>query len=167
MIKQSHILKPAFIQLVSLVVILIAYGFQYIEGLDPCELCYWQRYPYYVVIVLCVPAMIVAASTPNSRLPNWIMGLCGLCFLAGASIAGYHAGVEYKWWAGPEGCTASGLVAQTAEAFLEALQGREITRCDEIPWSLFGISMAGYNFLISLVLAFISLHFAYGLKAKR
>ena len=169
MAKQATnaVLKPALLLVASLVLLLGAYGFQYIGKMEPCEMCYWQRYPYYIVIVLCVPAIVMAASSPRSRIPNLIMGLCGLCFLAGAGIAAYHAGVEYKWWAGPEGCTASGLVAETAEAFLEALQGREITRCDEIPWSLFGISMAGYNFLISLFLACVSLHFAYDLKARK
>ena len=165
--QRSAVLQPAFILLASLAMIMGAYGFQFIGEMEPCQMCYWQRYPYYVVIVLSALAVFFAAESAQSRIPKWIMGLCALAFLVGAAIAGYHAGVEYKWWEGPEGCTVGDSFGDTAEAFLRAIQGRGVVRCDEAPWSLFGVSMAGYNFFISLGLAFVSLHFAYDLKGRR
>ena len=165
--SRSAVLQPAFILLASLAVIITAHGFEIIGEMEPCQLCYWQRYPYYAIVVLSALAVFFAAESPQSRIPNWLIGLCGLAFLGGAAIAAYHAGVEYKWWAGPEACSSQGLVADTAEAFLEAIKGQEIVRCDEVPWSLFGISMAGYNFLISLGLGLLSLTFAYDVKGRK
>ena len=75
-------------------------------------------------------------------------------YFISVGYSGYHAGVEQKWWEGPDSCTLqTNSGEQSAAQFFEQLQGVAFTRCDEIPWELFGISMAGYNFLISLVLS--------------
>jgi disulfide bond formation protein DsbB len=66
-------------------------------------------------------------------------------------MGGYHAGVEYKWWLGPQTCSGDGL--STNGPLLGDLSASEIVRCDEIPWAMFGISLAGFNFLFSLVAA--------------
>lgn len=91
---------------------------------------------------------------PTSSAP--LLALIGLIFLIGAGLAGYHVGVEYKWWAGPSGCGGGTGLADNTEALLQALQNEKIVRCDEVAFTLFGLSMAGYNFLASLGLAALS-----------
>jgi disulfide bond formation protein DsbB len=146
-----------FILLTSFAVLMTAYGFQFIGKLEPCEMCYWQRYPYYAAIPLSALAMFLGARKPNSTVALLLIGICAIAFFSGAAIAGYHSGVEYGWWKGPASCTAGNLLDLTAEALLEVLRNTNIVRCDEIPWSLFGISMAGYNFFASVFLGFVSL----------
>lgn len=127
----------------SLLMMLGAWGFQYIGGMAPCELCLWQRWPHKIAIGLGVVMLFL----PN----RYIALLGGLVVLAGAGIAFYHAGVELKYWAGPNSCTGlPDLHDLGAPLTVEALWARPVVRCDDIPWSLFGISMAGWNGIISL-----------------
>jgi len=165
--QRSAVMRPTFLLVASLAMILGAYGFQYIGEMEPCEMCYWQRYAYYAAIPVLAVAILAAADSSQSSIARFLIGIAGLAFLAGAGVAGYHTGVEYGWWPGPESCTTSGFVADTAEAFLEAIKGRSIVRCDEVPWSLFGVSMAGYNFFASLGLAGLSLLFAFNKKGGK
>ncbi|MBI1181262.1 MAG: disulfide bond formation protein B [Alphaproteobacteria bacterium] len=153
---------PAFVLAVCIAVMLGAYGFQYIGGLEPCHLCYLQRYAYYVAIPLAALSTALAATRglAAARLP---LVLTGLALLTGMAIAGYHAGVEYHWWPGPETCTAPDLSGKGGD-MLAAIMNQGLVRCDEIPWSLFGISMAGYNFFISGALGLLTLRMAW--KAK-
>ena len=88
--------------------------------------------------------------------------LAGLALLVGAGIAGYHVGVEQGWWAGPAGCSAPAFAGMDVAQLRAALEATPVIRCDEIPWSLFGLSMAGYNFLLSLVLALVALGWTVG-----
>ena len=78
------------------------------------------------------------------------LALAGLAMIAGAGIAGFHVGVEQHWWAGTSECGAQSGAPQTVEALKQQLLATAVTRCDEIAWSLFGISMAGYNLILSL-----------------
>jgi disulfide bond formation protein DsbB len=158
--QRQAVMPPALMLVISLVLIIGAYGFQYIGEMEPCEMCYWQRYALYVAIPLLAVAVLLAADSSQSVLSQAFVGLAALALLTGAGIAAYHAGVEYKWWPGPESCTAGGFLGDTAEAFLEAIKGRNIVMCDETPWSLFGVSMAGYNFFISLGLGALGLRYA-------
>ena len=137
--------RTGFVALISLAIILGAYGFQYIGGLPPCELCYWQRYPYFVIVPLALMALALSHIMPGAA--RGLMVLCTLAYLVGAGIAGYHSGVEYGWWPGPETCSPMGLSIE------EMLSRPVVVRCDEVPWSLFGISMAGYNFILSVLMA--------------
>ena len=162
--QKTAVMRPAFLLVASLAMILGAYGFQYIGDMEPCEMCYWQRWAYYVAIPLLALSVFLAADSPGSTVSRGFMFLAGLALFAGGGIAGYHAGVEYDWWEGPASCTAGGIIADTAEAFLEAIQGRNIVMWDEVPWSVFGISMAGYNFFISLGLSAMALFFAFDRK---
>ncbi len=135
--------------------ILGAYGFQYIGGLLPCKLCYWQRYAYYTAIPLAGLSLLLAATRgpAAARLP---LLLTGLALLAGMGIAAYHAGVEYHWWPGPATC--SGAPVSGDIFFQDA--GPGLIRCDQTPWSLFGVSMAGYNAVISGLLALAAFRLA-------
>ncbi len=131
----------------SAAMLLGAYGFEYIGGLRPCTLCYYQRWPFAFAIILGVATLL----RPALIRP----GLAGLIltFAVSAALGAYHAGVEQKWWPGPQGCTSGGSGAQSVDALLAELLATPVVMCDEIPWSLFGISLAGYNMLISAALA--------------
>ncbi|MEQ9145753.1 MAG: disulfide bond formation protein B [Parvibaculaceae bacterium] len=130
--------------------------FQYVGGLEPCSLCLQQRIPYWVLIPASLMAGILSRETNLGLAPLALIALCAVAAAVNVGLAGYHAGVEYKWWEGPQGCTGDALMPGTLEQFRQELEGIKVPRCDEIPWSLFGISMAGFNFLISLGLVALS-----------
>lgn len=116
-----------------------AYVSQYVFGMYPCEMCWWQRYPHFAALVLA----LIGWTQP--RQPAWIW-LAGLAILASGLIGAFHAGVEYGWWEGITGCA---TVAQAGGDPLAAILDAPIVRCDVAPWTLLGISLAGFNFLIS------------------
>ena len=118
-----------------------AYLSQYGFGLYPCEMCWWQRYPHFAAIAL---ALVSTFAAPK-RL--WI-GLAGLAILISGLIGAYHAGVEYKWWEGLTTCSST-----AGGGSLEDILNAPLIRCDEAQWRLFGISLAGFNFLISTAAA--------------
>jgi disulfide bond formation protein DsbB len=120
-----------------------ALGSQYIGHLVPCEMCMWQRYPHYAAIVAAALAILLRRTSLSRPLTI----LAGLLILASGVIGGFHAGVEYKWWPGPQHCT--GLVHATGADFMKQLLATPLIRCDEPQWTLAGISLAGFNFLIS------------------
>lgn len=118
-----------------------AYGFQYIGGLVPCEMCWWQRYAHFAALGLAVAAFVL----PMKRL---FTALSGLAIAAAAAIGGYHAGVEYGWWKGLTECTTTVSFSNGGDP-LAAIMAAPVIRCDVVQWKLMGISMAGYDFLIS------------------
>ena len=130
--------------LVPLALMAGALGSQYLGHLVPCEMCMYQRYPHYAAIVAAALAILLRR-TPLT-LPLTI--LAGLLILVSGGIGAYHAGGEYHWWSLPQHC--SGTVAPGAD-FLKRLLAAPVVRCDEPQWTLFGISLAGFNFLISTV----------------
>lgn len=116
-----------------------AYISQYGFGLYPCQMCWWQRYPHFVALALAVLAFL----RPPGR---GLVALAGLAIAVSALIGAFHAGVEYNWWEGLTACsTTAGHVGDPLDAILHA----PLVRCDVAPWSLFGISLAGWNFLFS------------------
>ena len=117
-----------------------AYLSQYGFGLAPCEMCWWQRYPHMAAIVFALLAFRARPVAP-------LVGAAALGILGSGLIGAFHAGVEYGWWEGLTACTAGPLAAGGDP--LEAIMQAPVIRCDTIPWSLFGISLAGWNFLIS------------------
>ena len=138
----------------SAATILGAFYFQYVVGLFPCPLCLEQRYFHYAAIPL---ALIVAiAAYYRAPRPLILAGLAvvALLLLAGAALAVYHAGVEWKWWAGPQDC--SGPLNPIGGNLLDQLKTINVVRCDEAAWRLLGVSMAGWNALISVALAAIA-----------
>ncbi len=124
---------------------------QYVFGLHPCVLCIYQRWPYVAVMVLCAGALALGR---NETARASLLALSGLALLIGMGIAAYHVGVEQHWWAGTAECSADALnTAKTVDQLRAMLETAPVVRCDEVAWSLFGISMAGYNVLVSLGLA--------------
>jgi disulfide bond formation protein DsbB len=138
--------------LVSLALILGALGFQYIGGYPPCEMCMWQRYPHFAAIVIGLGGgLLLQMNMLPHSLAKPVAGLAMLCVAATGAIGVYHAGVEWHWWAGPSGCT--GAAFQIGGALdLDA----HVVSCDHAAWRLFGISMAGYNALVSLGAAILA-----------
>jgi disulfide bond formation protein DsbB len=124
---------------------------QYVGGLQPCELCLYQRWPYYAAIV----ATGVALISSGERAMRAVIALCALLFAASTALAFYHVGVEQHWFAGPSACTGSATGASSIEALKAQLLARQPVNCDEPAWRLFGISLAGWNLLASaLITAF-------------
>lgn len=123
--------------------------FEHGFGYEPCVLCLYQRLPWWIALGLgCLAAILMKTRATLSLL----VSLTALAAIAvGAGIAGYHAGVEFQFWPGPSGCSgAQELSGGLSAAMNSVAQGPSGPACDEVPWSLFGISMAGYNFLLSL-----------------
>lgn len=116
-----------------------AYISQYGFGLFPCQMCWWQRYPLFAAVAL---ALVAFAARPT---PLWT-ALAGLAILTSGLIGGFHAGVEYNWW---EGLTTCASLAPAGGNALDALMNAPLIRCDVAPWTLMGISLAGFNFLFS------------------
>ena len=138
----------------SIVVLGAALLSQYVGGLRPCILCLYQRVPYVLTIALSGLALAAFfAGRPWPVVARLALAACAVVFLIGAGIAAYHVGVEQGWWAGTASCTGPDLNAMTIDQLREHLLAAPIVRCDEVAWSLFGISMAGYNVLTSLALA--------------
>lgn len=129
-----------------------AYYFQYVVGLAPCTMCYWQRWPHMVAIVAGLCAL-AAYARPRLALVLLLVAISGL--VATALVGVYHVGVEYRWWAGPQTCSGNIPVGLTAEQLKRYLFGARMVRCDETAWSMWGISMAGWNAICSGGLALI------------
>ncbi len=142
---------------VGIAAILGAYFFQYVLKLPPCPLCLEQRYPYYVTIPLA--AMILLGHTVGSSRRVMLLALLAIvaAMLWNAGLGAYHSGVEWGWWAGPEGCSGAQSSFGSAEDMLKRIQGQRSVRCDEAAWRFLGLSLAGYNALISLGLAAVAL----------
>lgn len=149
---------PLLMAGVSLLLLFGAWGFQYIGHYDPCALCYDQRYIHMGVIALGLACGILLILRPGlARFAPLMIFAVAAVLLYSAGFAGWHAGIEYGWWAGPETCTATGGSVSVSDV-LAALDGqRPVVLCDEAAWTLFGISMAGYNALISAAMAAVSI----------
>lgn len=123
---------------------------QYGLGLDPCILCIWQRIPYAAIGLLSLVALLPV-------MPGWVprltLGLAALGFVTEAGIAIFHMGVEAHWWEGTDGCSDTLPLNLSIEEMKKALMATPPARCDEVGWSIFGISITVYNSLASLAAA--------------
>jgi disulfide bond formation protein DsbB len=133
-----------------------AWFFQLVLDIQPCPLCLEQRYAYY----LAVPLAIVVALAAAKRAPRGLLmvglALLALAALGNAVVGGYHAGVEWGFWPGPTDCTGPVGNLGSAGSLLERLSTVKVIRCDEVQFRFLGISLAGYNVLISLLMAAIA-----------
>jgi len=117
--------------------------FQYVGGLAPCSLCIWQRWPHLAVMILAIIGL-------RGIMPRLMLGLILIAGLISAALGSYHAGIEWGFWAGPSGCTSKLALDGDITAMTQQLLDTPLVRCDDVAWSLFGLSMAGWNALISL-----------------
>ena len=135
---------------------------QYVMGLEPCPLCLYQRVPYAATILLGALAL-----AGRGGWPLLAIALAGAVFTGEAGLAFYHVGVEQRWWAGLDACAQAGATPGTVDELRDLLlEGPPPPPCDEVQWSLFGVSMAGYNMLYAGVMAGISLFGAAALRRK-
>jgi disulfide bond formation protein DsbB len=129
-------------------IILAALAFEYIGGYAPCPLCLMQRYAYYASIPLLFIAMALVSEMP--RLAALIFFLVAVAFLANAGLGIYHAGVEWKFWPGPDTCGTAQALPRSAADLLSGLDDVKVVRCDEAAWTFAGLSLAGWNVIASL-----------------
>ncbi|HTQ12603.1 MAG TPA: disulfide bond formation protein B [Rhizomicrobium sp.] len=128
----------------SLALMLGALGFQYLGGYPPCEMCMWQRYPHIAAAVIGIlGGLLLAAGLLDRRHAPVIATLTILLVAASGVIAVYHAGVEWKWWKGPSTCTGGPFHGP-----LDLSQ--HVVLCDVAAWRFLGLSLAGYNAIVSL-----------------
>jgi disulfide bond formation protein DsbB len=132
-------------QLTPLTLLIGAYISQYGFGLYPCEMCWWQRYAHFAALLLG----LVAILRPIDE--TIVTSIAGGAIAVAGLIGGWHAGIEYNWWEGLTHC--STMIAAGSADPLEAIMNAPTTRCDEAPWALLGISLAGWNFLFSMAAA--------------
>lgn len=136
----------ALIGLASLALIGGAWFFELVIHLQPCKLCLEQRVPHYAAIGLALAALVLA----RSPLLQWIalLGLAGLMAWS-TGLGVYHAGVEWGWFVGPNDCGGAAPAAAGMQDFMKQLQTARIVACSEAAWRFLGLSLAGWNALVS------------------
>lgn len=125
----------------SAALLLGALAFQHIGGLAPCPMCIWQRWPHGVAIL--AGALMLA-------MPGRLWPLIGAAAAGTTGAIGvYHGGVEQGWWQGPSTCTSGPIGALSPDELMASIMSAPLVRCDEIVWQMWGLSMAGWNALLS------------------
>jgi disulfide bond formation protein DsbB len=124
-----------------------AYAFQHLGGMAPCKMCLWQRWPHAAAIAIGIIGFI------TGRRELALVGFLAALTTSGIGI--YHAGVEQMWWEGPTTCTSGSISGLSTDELLAQILNAPVVRCDEIAWSLFGISMAAWNAILSFIFALI------------
>ena len=119
-----------------------AYISQYVGHLYPCEFCWFQRYPHMAAIVLAALAFVVPGRPARAAL----VALAALAIFVSGAIGVYHAGIEYHWWQGYTACTSTVAGPITLDTIMRA----PLVRCDVAQWTLFGVSLAGFNAILSI-----------------
>lgn len=129
--------------------LLAALAFQYIGGLAPCHLCMYQRYPHVAALVIGALVWVLPR--------RWLMALGALAPAASAAAGIFHTGVERKWWEGPASCTGSGnaLTGMSGSDLLATDAPVHLVMCDQVAWSMWGLSMASWNAIASIILVFV------------
>lgn len=128
----------------SLALLLGAFAFQHIGGFAPCKMCIWQRYPHAIAVVVGVVALRIRT--------DWLVFTGAASAFASGAIGVFHAGVEQGWWEGPTTCTSGPIGGVSAQELLDQILAAPLVRCNDIAWQLGGISMAGWNAIISFAL---------------
>lgn len=136
--RMAYLLGLAVPAALLLAVYVAQYGF----GLLPCEMCWWQRYPHFAAAGLA----LLALSNQGTRAGDVLLRLATLAIATSGVIGAFHAGVEYGWWEGLTSCSSASLGNDPLASIMNA----PLIRCDTPAWTLFGVSLAGFNFLISV-----------------
>lgn len=131
----------------SIASILGAWGFQYIGEMAPCKLCFYQRYPHWAAAAIGLLILMT-----GKRVLCWLGGLAALTTSA---IGIYHSGVERKLWEGPASCSGGDIAGMSTEDLMAQIMSAPLVRCDEIPWEMFGVTMANLNAVGSLVVGLL------------
>ncbi|KUJ85949.1 dihydroneopterin aldolase [Ruegeria marisrubri] len=132
----------------SAAMLLGAWGFQYLGGMAPCKLCIWQRYPHGAAVLIGGLALALPAI-------RYLPVAGALAALTTSGIGVYHTGVERGWWEGPSTCTSGDIGGLSTQQLMEQIMSAPLVRCDEVPWEMFGLSMASWNAIVSFGFALI------------
>jgi disulfide bond formation protein DsbB len=152
--------RPGALALVvAAATIVAALGFEHLGGYLPCPLCLEQRYAYYAGVPLLFAALVVL-SAGHRRTAALLFALVALAFLANAGLGVYHAGAEWRFWPGPDSCAGAQEITTSAGGLLDVLPNTNVIRCDEAAWRFAGISLAGWNVVVSIAVAALSLRAA-------
>ena len=133
-----------------------AWFFQYALGIQPCPMCLEQRYAYYLVIVLGAVLAFAASRLPRT-LVIALLAVLALAAFGNSIFGAFHAGVEWGFWPGPSTCSGPIQDLGSAGNLLQRLDTVKVVRCDEVQWRFLGLSLAGYNFLISGLMGLVAL----------
>jgi len=145
----------------STALLIAAFLFEYLGGMAPCSLCIWQRWAHVGVIGAALVGLVLLPDRAG-------LLLVAAAALASFGVAGYHAGVEWALWDGPAGCMANLAAGASTADLVDQLLATPVVRCDDVPWSLFGLSMAGWNALVSLdITAVAIMAFIFGGRIAR
>lgn len=143
---------PHLLIVASAAILGMAFAFEHIGGLRPCALCLQQRWPHAIVVGL---GLLIVAGRPPLWLTSSILVIAGAILFYGAATAMFHVGVEQHWWEGTEACGTGDLTGASVAELRAQLLATPMIRCDEVVWSLLGLSMAGWNFVLSVLLGSI------------
>ena len=144
------------VTLIAAATIAGAWFFQLVLEILPCPLCLEQRYAYYLAIPLGAVTAIAARGGAPRPLLLAALAILALATLANAGLGAYHSGVEWGFWKGPTDCTGPVVNLGNAGDLFSKLDSVKVVRCDEVQWRFLGLSLAGYNVLISLLMAAIA-----------
>lgn len=148
---------PMMAIVASLAMLAGAHAFEIFGKMAPCPLCLRQRDVYWAAMAMAVAGLVLWQRNPGNRYLVALNVMLGLVFVTGAVVASYHAGVEWKLWAGPATCSGSAPIGLENINLLDSLDRRIATvSCSDAPWRMFGVSMAGYNAAASVVFAIAS-----------
>ena len=136
----------------SLAVIGFVLFAEHVQGYPPCELCLRERLPWYAAIAVAVFGIVYPS--------RWFIGAIVLLLLASAALGAHHSGVEQHWWPGPTACTGGATGANSIDELRAMMHQQRIVQCDAIAWTFIGLSMATWNFVVSLVAAVLFATFA-------
>ena len=138
-----------FSGIISFTLLASAISLEFFYDLAPCKLCIWQRWPHVIIVVV----MLLGLSGPKK---TWILLLISLSAIVTGSIGFHHTGIEQGWWSGPTGCSSQFGSETNISTLTKLLLETPVVKCDEIVWSLFNISMASWNSLVSFLIAIFS-----------
>lgn len=131
-----------------------AFGFQYIGGMAPCELCIWQRWPHGTAILIAFIALLFIR---YKRIRSFLCIIGAICAFSSAAVGVFHVGVEHGWWEGLASCSGGTLITtlDMNDLLNPNIDIAAPVACDQVPWSFAGISMAGWNAILSALLGFL------------
>jgi disulfide bond formation protein DsbB len=147
--KRPLALAAAIVSIVGVATLAGAWSLQIFFDIAPCPLCLQQRLVHYTGLPLTALALVWLLAGETVTAPRVLLALAALLFAGGAVLGAYHAGVEWHWWPGPSSCITGAGAPQSASGLLQQMERTRVVPCDEVTWSLFGLSLAGYNALIS------------------
>lgn len=150
--KRPLVLAAIVVLIAGIATIGGAWGLQIFADIVPCPLCLQQRWVYYLGLPLTALALGWLLTAASTGVPRILLGMTALLFIGGAVLGAYHSGVEWGWWAGPTGCATGAGAPQSAAGLLQQMEDTRVVPCDVASWRFLGLSLAGYNVLISLAI---------------